>query len=586
MMDVAHFEAARHGNFNDFPVSEINNHDLSGIFNKVSPLGNSLLHVAAGSGNLEITELMAHRFPFLMTKKNSKGNTPLHFAVRAEKLNTTQLLVDNAGQITTGDYDTLLRMKNDEGNTALHMALISLKAAKNGRVDNVVAVARYLISADPELSCIVENNARKSPLYLAMESNNRDILDYILSALPQDTGLILHRLQGKNPMRVAIEQKQIDFLRVIKEKKEELLLLKDDEENTLLHYAASNGYLAGVDYLLEINTCEDGHPKTMKKLLEMWPDATEFVCNRGRSILHAASMCGEEEIVSCILKENALGELVNKMDKDGNTPSHLAALSCNPLVVDDLLYQKQSKLDIVNNQGLTAYDLYKLKESQKDQGIDVNAENDSPEMDFKRSEKPNQFRKEITSMLFYKNKEHFSPTTCKLTEMKSDERLSKNDVNNRINILFVVAALIIGPAYAGSLQMPWDGKSKFDALGLEKQLLAEFICGNNIAMFLSITAVFILCTALLIDATFATALIKVAFLFLVLALSFMSGAFSSAINLRTITYEVSSNKVHLMDILLRYYRWLLVGIPLIILYVGAKAFSQYIHLTCFRIHRW
>ncbi|TXG70595.1 hypothetical protein EZV62_005530 [Acer yangbiense] len=85
-------------------------------------------------------------------------------------------------------------------------------------------------------------------------------------------------------------------------------------------------------------------------------------------------MRGKEETVSCILKEKALDELVNKMDKDGNTHLHLKALGCNHVVVATLLYYKKSKLDIVNNQGLTTYDLYILKESQKDdQGIDVNA---------------------------------------------------------------------------------------------------------------------------------------------------------------------------------------------------------------------
>ncbi|KAK0589346.1 hypothetical protein LWI29_013025 [Acer saccharum] len=119
------------------------------IFDKVSPLGNLLFHVSADSSKLEITELMARQLPFLMTKKNSKGNTPLHFAIRVEKLKITQVLVDSAGQIRTSDHNTLLRMKNGEGNTVLHMTLLVLKAAKNGRVDNSVAVARYLVSVDP-----------------------------------------------------------------------------------------------------------------------------------------------------------------------------------------------------------------------------------------------------------------------------------------------------------------------------------------------------------------------------------------------------------------------------------------------------
>ncbi|KAK0594810.1 hypothetical protein LWI29_000748 [Acer saccharum] len=247
----------------------------------------------------------------------------------------------------------------------------------------------------------------------------------------------------------------------------------------------------------------------MKKLLEMRPDATEFLCNRGRSILHIPAMRGKEEIVSCILKEKALDELVNKMDKDGNTLLYLEALSCNHVVMATLLYHKQSKLDIVNNQGLTAYDLYILKESQKeDQGINVNAYNDFSEMDFKRFEEPNRLQKKITSVLFYKTNECFSPATSKLIEMKSKERLSKEDINNRINILFVVAALIIGLAYAGSLQMPWDGKSMLDAFGLshndtdfldedelmkyglEKLLLAKFMlqqcCSNDSIHYSSI----------------------------------------------------------------------------------------------------
>ena len=107
--------------------------------------------------------------------------------------------------------------------------------------------------------------------------------------------------------------------------------------------------------------CDKDEAKTMKKLMEMWHDATEFLCNRGRNILHVAVMRKKDETLSCILKEKTLDELVNKIDNDGNTHLHLVALSCNHVVVATLLYHKQSNIDIVNNQGLTAYDLYILK---------------------------------------------------------------------------------------------------------------------------------------------------------------------------------------------------------------------------------
>ncbi|KAK2651102.1 hypothetical protein Ddye_018591 [Dipteronia dyeriana] len=629
MMDATHFDAARRGNTNDFPFCEINNQNSSDIFDKVSPLGNSLLHVAAGSGNLEITELMARQLPILMTRKNCEGNTPLHFAVKNEKLNTTKVLVECAAQIRTSN--TLMRMKNDDGNTALHVVLLQLKVAKKKRIDNLVAMTRYLISADPEVSYIVENNASKSPLHLAVESNNIDIIDYLLSALPQDAGLLdrLQRMKRTNLVHVAIEKKTI----------------RDDEENTLLHCAASIGYLEGVNYLLEINhnwafernkkglyplhlACENGHAKIMKKLLKKWPDATEFLCNRGRSILHVAAMCGKEETVSCILKEKVLGELVNMKDKDGNTPLHLAALSCNPLVVATLLYHKRSKFDLVNNHGLTAYDFF-LEEFQKvqDHGIDVNVgnlretyDNDSSEMDFKRSDEPNRFQKIATSVLFYKKKKSFYPknddssiTKVALAHIKSKKRLSKEDVNSRINILFVVAALIVGSAYAGSLQMPVDGKSGDDVSasnatttkwfvhsninntvwesihGFPRFLLVNFVFDNVAAMGLSITAAFTLCSALLLDDTLATVLVNIAFSCLVFALAFMANAFLSAIRIGMKTYEIYSDDIQLVRVVLQLSQWLLVSIPLMILAFGGEALTRHIlsifFSIYFRLHR-
>ena len=108
---------------------------------------------------------------------------------------------------------------------------------------------------------------------------------------------------------------------------------------------------------------------------------------------------------------------------------------------------------------------------------------------------------------------------------------------------------------------------------LEKPLLAQFMFANVAAMILSIIVVFILCIALLIDATFAIVLIMIAFSFLVLTFSFIDEAFLSDISLRIVTYEVSSIKVYLMDRVLQYYYWLLVGIPLIILSFGTKALT-------------
>ncbi|KAK0588517.1 hypothetical protein LWI29_001956 [Acer saccharum] len=416
-MEPVHFEAALNGDVNKFPFCDIEREDLSEIFNKVSPSGNSLLHVASSSGHEEMTELIARNFPFLITKQNYEGNTALHLAVRAHKLNTVRKLVILSKQNPNTSTDTLLTMKNDDGNTALHEVLFALHASKKN-VDTFVDLACYLVFIDPNVSC-QQNNAGKSPLCMAVESGNKDILEYILNALPDQGDGLLQRLQGKSPVHVAIEHKKLDMLRTIKEKKEELLLLRDEYGNTPLHFAAHKGYKKGVRYLLKINSnwaferntngfyplhlaCENGHVKVIKELFRKWPDPAELLCNKGQNILHVAAKNGQDNAVRCILSEKVTDKLVNKMDKNGNTPSHLAALYGHSMVVVTLMCDKRSKTDLVNYQDLTTYDIFKSNILMvQDHQIDVNdrnlkaagnVEENSAEVGLKSSEKLKQFQ--------------------------------------------------------------------------------------------------------------------------------------------------------------------------------------------------
>ncbi|TXG64018.1 hypothetical protein EZV62_011012 [Acer yangbiense] len=358
-MEPAHFEAAMIGDVNKFPFCDTEREDLSEIFNK----------------------------------KNSEGDTALHLSVRAQKLNAVRVLINLSKQNpNTSTDDTLLTMKNEDGNTALHEALFAVHLSKKN-VDNIlVDIACYLVLNGPNVSCH-KNNAGKSPLCVAIESGNKDILEYILNALPEGNEL-LQRLEGKSPVHVAIEHRKLDMLRVIKEQKEELLLLLDEEGNTPLHIAAYTGYLKGIRYLLEIKSiwsfernnngfyplhlsCENGHVQVTKALFRKWPDPAELLCNKGQSILHVAAKSGKDNVVRFILKEKGTDKLVNKLDKNGNTPFHLAALHGHSMVMTTLLFDKRSKADIVNCQGLTAYGICKshILTTMQDQQIDVNDKN-------------------------------------------------------------------------------------------------------------------------------------------------------------------------------------------------------------------
>ncbi|TXG55176.1 hypothetical protein EZV62_020432 [Acer yangbiense] len=579
-MEPAHFEAVLKGDVTCFPFCDINKQDLSEIFDKVSPLGNSLLHVASSSGQFHITQLIATNFPALITKKNSEGDTALHVAVRAEKFNTMKQLVDFAKQVPNTSTVALLKIKNDKGNTALHQALLGLLMESKKSVDTLVAMARYLVSADPEVS-YYQNDIGKSPLYLAVKSGNKDILEYILRALPQIDQLI-DKLEGRSPVHFVIKHKRLDILKVIREQKEELLVLLDEEENTALHCAASIGYRKGVRYLLEIDSngafkrnkkglyplhlaCENGHVKIMKELFKKWPDPTEFLCNKGRSILHFAAKSGKESAVRCILKEKGMDKLVNRMDKDGNTPFHLAASHGHSMIVVTLLWDKRMRPDLLNYQDLTAYDACK----SSDQRIDENDGNleTSGKVELKSSEKANEFQKMMTLAILYMYHELYqrlfhellqrlfircgrnyilsTKSSVIIKSIKSKGRLSKQELNNRIHYLMVVASLIAGAAFSGFLQMPFSGDKEgtdHDAFwanhGVERSMVDSFMFANMLAMNLSITAALTLCLALLVDNKLAAILVWVAFVLLELALSSVSSAFWWAMIIRCQTYNL------------------------------------------------
>ena len=69
-------------------------------------------------------------------------------------------------------------------------------------------MANQLVSADPEVSYF-QNNIGKSPLYLAVESGNKDIIEYILEALPQTDCLIDKLEAGRSPVHIAITKKNL-----------------------------------------------------------------------------------------------------------------------------------------------------------------------------------------------------------------------------------------------------------------------------------------------------------------------------------------------------------------------------------------
>nr|TKS11520.1 hypothetical protein D5086_0000072530 [Populus alba] len=187
------------------------------IFKHVAASGNSLLHVAASHGSEGVKQLLCHHFPLLITRKNFLGDNALHLAARAGRFDTIQNLVKHVkiDPHKTLELASLLRMKNNKGNTPLHDAVI--KGCRE--------VACFLLYEDLEVS-YHKNKEDKSPLYLAVESCDAEMIASFKEAMPEGN---LEKLAVGKP---------------------DIMLPEDIKGGNLLHLAASMGFLSGARLLV------------------------------------------------------------------------------------------------------------------------------------------------------------------------------------------------------------------------------------------------------------------------------------------------------------------------------------------------
>ncbi|XP_031253636.1 protein ACCELERATED CELL DEATH 6-like [Pistacia vera] len=402
------------GNANGYPFCDMYHRDMSDIiFKKLGPLNNSLLHVAASSGNEELTKLMADQFPNLNIETISHGDTPLHVAARVGMLHTAEILVDHAKIYHNlhPDEPHPLRMKNNEGNTALHEALLALQLApkskhsknpaKKGEGDEMA----YLLAehTGPEHVCNCGNKANQSPLCLAVEYGNRHFLEIFFNVIPVPDRVDCSATAKCLVQLMAEDKLNLEVLELIHKEKPKRLDARDEAENTLLHSAASTGHLEEVRYLSEIMSdnvlyknkqgsyaihvaSEKGYVKIVRALLKQWPYPNEILDAEGRSILHVAAKSANKYLVRHILKWNKSDSdmLINMKDRDGNTPLHLAARHGHCLVLGTLLLYKRRNAALKNKTGRTAYDIAFNVVKQSDEMLD---EENNKEVPDKQSEK-------------------------------------------------------------------------------------------------------------------------------------------------------------------------------------------------------
>ncbi|KAL4601336.1 hypothetical protein ACB092_11G265400 [Castanea dentata] len=298
----------RHGKLNYIDsrdVESFNRLDRPIMIPQLSPQDNNALHVAARYKQAEMAAAIIQRVPEgpeLVNFPNMNGDLPLHIAPRTV-LN--------------------LNITNKQGDTALHDAIRGAH----------LEVVKLLVQFNPSWT-LPENKVGESPLFLAVDKWHFDI------AISEADKF------GLTPFHYAAHYACLDIFELLLEAGDSIAYKREELEGmSAVHIAARNGCV-----------------QIIRKLINKFPDAWELLNAKGMTALHVAAESGKQDVVDYLLEAQGFEGFINKKDKDGNTPLHLASIQGNHAILVKLADDKRVDGSAINNKGLTAVDIVQSKE--------------------------------------------------------------------------------------------------------------------------------------------------------------------------------------------------------------------------------
>ncbi|KAA8524415.1 hypothetical protein F0562_010861 [Nyssa sinensis] len=313
----------------------------------------------------------------IQEQKLQRGPSSFHLAASAGHLSTIQSLISNARQFASSNSENsearveeikeVVKEANEEENTPLHLAL------KNYHYQ----VAVFLFNQNQEASCCL-NKEKKSPLYLAVEAGHLELVSLMMEYIIQSDNPDERLKSGNSIVHAATGTRNKEVLDKLLRCWSSLIDSVDKNGKTPLSYAASIGYLDGVCCILDLKAfteytysrdrdgfypihmaSRNGHINVIQEFLKRCPDSRELFNPKGQNIPHVVAENGRVNAVSYMLKISELENLINEIDKDGNTSLHLASKYWHPKVVSILTWDKRVCLELVNDKDRTTLDVIK-----------------------------------------------------------------------------------------------------------------------------------------------------------------------------------------------------------------------------------
>ncbi|KAK7489780.1 hypothetical protein BaRGS_00018962 [Batillaria attramentaria] len=325
--------------------------------------GNTLLHVAADTGDLDVVKI-AVKSGASLTARNNKGQNPPQLAANRKKRGkkkpgtSYECMGTLRKACRSGDQNTIKVLlctsvsvqdkDNVFGSTPLHVV------CETGKTD----IATLLISLDADVN--VKDNDGHTPLHRACSDCNTQtallLIQHHADVNVKNNGgdTPLHRacLFGNTQTALLLIQHHAD------------VNVKDNDGNTPLHYACLRGNtqtaLLLIQHHADVNVknndggtplhyaCLRGNTQTALLLIQHHADVN-VKDNDGHTPLHRACLFGNTQTALLLIQHHAD---VNVKDNDGHTPLHRACLYGNTQTAL-LLIQHHADVNVKNNGGDT-----------------------------------------------------------------------------------------------------------------------------------------------------------------------------------------------------------------------------------------
>ncbi|KAL2237019.1 ankyrin repeat-containing protein At5g02620-like [Sesamum indicum] len=291
--------------------------DDSIIRQRVTGSLNTVLHVAARFGHLELTKEIVEKWPEMVSLENAYLETPLHEACREGHLEIVRLLLETDPSVA---YKVNCREES-----------VLFAACEKGRTDVVKELLNF-----PRL-LMLELDMENTSLHVAASSGYTEIVKEILKARADFAWK--RNVYGCTPLHLACSKGQLEITRELMKLDSDLCLIPDGEGRIPLHYAAIKGRINILDEILFASL-----------------DSAEATTYNGETILHLAVKNNQYDVVRYLTESINTSKLLNMQDNDGNTILHLATASKLTAMVTYIL---KIGIDVnsLNRKGYTALDV-------------------------------------------------------------------------------------------------------------------------------------------------------------------------------------------------------------------------------------